>query len=172
VRRFFAHCESFAVRMGSLECRFRGHFWPIAVIVMGLLVCWQHGRLGSRTLMNAHFDDHHFPVQAAELIVQRGIRDPIFSPDTWGGYLIYRLYPQTQVFVDDRHDFYGTEFLKDYLKTIQVAPDWDAMLNKRWVRWVLVPSESSLANMLKVTGQWTVIHEDETSVLFQLNTPI
>jgi hypothetical protein len=26
--------------------------------------------------------------------------------------------------------------------------------------------------MLKVTGQWTVIHEDETAVLFQRNTPI
>ena len=172
VRRFFARCESFAARMGSIECQFRGHIWPIAAIVIGLLICWQHGRLGSRTLMNARFDDHHFPTQAAELIVQRGIRDPIFSPDTWGGYLIYRLYPQTKVFVDDRHDFYGAEFLKDYLKTIQVAPDWDAMLNNRRVNWVLVPSESSPANMLKVTGQWTVIHEDETAVLFQRNTPI
>jgi hypothetical protein len=46
------------------------------------------------------------------------------------------------------------------------------MLNNRRVNWVLVPSESSLANMLKVTGQWTVIHEDETAVLFQRNTPI
>jgi hypothetical protein len=172
VRRFFARCESFASRMGSMECQFRGHIWPIAAIIIGLLICWQHGRLGSRTVMNARFDDRHFPTQAAELILQRGILDPIFCPDTWGGYLIYRLYPQTKVFVDDRHDFYGVEFLKDYLKTIGVTPDWDAMLNKRRVNWVLVPSESSLANMLKVTGQWTVIHEDETSVLFQRNTTI
>jgi hypothetical protein len=172
VRNLFARCESFASRMSSIEWQFRGHLCPTAAVVLGLLVCWQQGKLGSRTLMNAHFDDHHFPVQAAELIAQRGIRDPIFCPDTWGGYLIYRLSPQTKVFVDDRHDFYGAEFLKDYLKTIGVAPDWDAMLNNRRVNRVLVPSESSLANMLKVTGQWTVIHENETAVLFQRNTPI
>jgi hypothetical protein len=172
VRNFFARCESFASRMSSIEWQFRGHLWPTAAVVLGLLICWQQGKLGSRTLINAHFDDYHFPVQAAELIVQRGIRDPIFCPDTWGGYLIYRLYPQTKVFVDDRHDFYGAEFLKDYLKTIGVAPDWDAMLNNRRVNWVLVPSESSLANMLRVTGQWTVTHEDETAALFQRTVPI
>jgi len=58
------------------------------------------------------------------------------------------------------------------LKTIGVAPDWDAMLNNRRVNWVLVPSESSLANMLRVTGQWTVTHEDETAALFQRTVPI
>lgn len=172
MRVFFAHSESFASRMVNVEGQFRGHLWPMAAIILGLLVCWQHGRLGSRMLMNAHFDDHHFPVQAAELIGRRGIREPIFSPDTWGGYLIYRLYPQIKVFVDDRHDFYGDEFLKDYLKAIRVTPDWDKVLNQRRVNWVLVPSESSLANMLKVTGQWTVIYEDDTAALFRRTQPI
>ena len=172
VRAFFARCESFASRMGLAEQQFRSHLWPAAAIIVGLWVCWQHGTLGSSTLMNAHFDDRHFPVQAAELIAEREIHEPIFSPDTWGGYLVYRLYPQTKVFVDDRHDFYGAEFFKQYLKAIRVTPDWDGLLNQRRVNWVLVPSESSLANMLKVTGRWTVVHEDETAVLFQRSEPI
>ena len=50
------------------------------------------------------------------MIAQRDIREPIFCPDLWGGYLIYRLYPQTEVLVDDRHDLYGDQFFKDYLK--------------------------------------------------------
>jgi hypothetical protein len=158
--------------MGNLEQGFRGQLWPIAAVILGLIVCLQHGRLGSRQLMDTHFDAKHFPVQAAELITRRDIREPIFSPDNWGGYLIYRLYPQTKVFVDDRHDFYGAEFLKNYLQAVRVAPDWEKMLNEDRVNWVLVPSESSLANMLKITGRWTVIHEDGTAVLFQRTKPI
>jgi uncharacterized MAPEG superfamily protein len=171
-RRFFARCEAFASRMGLVEQQFRGHFWPVTAIFLGLLICGRHGRVGSHTLINAHFDDQRFPVQAVNLIDQHGIREPIFSPDTWGGYLIYRLYPQNRVFVDDRHDFYGADYLKDYLKAILLTPDWDHMLSKRRVNWVLMPSGSPLSNMLQLTGQWTVIHEDPTAVLFRRTKPI
>jgi hypothetical protein len=170
LRAFFSRCESFTSRMGSLELRFRGHLWPVAAVVFGLFVCLQHGKFGSRQLMNAHFDPKHFPVQAAEAIAQRGIDEPIFGPDSWGGYLIYRLYPQTRVFVDDRHDFYGEQFLKQYLKAIRVAPDWDKVLNEMHVNWVLVPTGSSLANMLKETSGWAVIYQDGTAMLFRRTT--
>ena len=166
LRAFFSRCESFTSRMGNMELRFRGHLWPVAAMLLGLFVCVQQGRLGSRQLIDAHFDSKRFPVQAAEVIAQRGIREPIFTPDSWGGYLIYR-YPQTKVFVDDRHDLYGDRFLKDYLKVIRVAPDWDKVLNEKHVDWVLVPAGSSLANILRETSQWTVIHEDGAAVLFQ-----
>ena len=66
-----------------------------------------------------------------------GIDQPIFAPDSWGGYLIYRLYPENRVFVDDRHDFYGVDFLRDYLKAIRLTPDWDKFLNEKHVNWAL-----------------------------------
>jgi len=166
LRAFFSRCESFTSRMGSMDLRLRGHIWPVAALILGLLVCVQHGRLGSHQFMDARFDAKRFPVQAAEVIAQRGIAEPIFAPDSWGGYLIYRLYPQTRVFVDDRHDLYGAQFLKDYLKVIRVAPDWDKVLNEKRVDWVLVPAGSSLANILRETSQWTVTYEDSTAVLF------
>jgi len=166
LRAFFSRCELFTSRMGSMELRFRGHGWPVAAVIFGLFVCVQHGRLGYLQLMDARFDAKRFPVQAAEVIAQRGIAEPIFSPDSWGGYLIYRLYPQTRVFVDDRHDLYGEQFLKGYLKVIRVAPDWDKVLNEKRMNWVLVPAGSSLANILKETSQWTVTYEDSVAVLF------
>src|SRR5436309_11073333 len=116
--------------------------------------------------MDAHFDAARFPVQASEVIAQRGIREPVFAPDSWGGYLIYRLYPQTKVFVDDRHDLYGEEFLKDYLKAVRITPDWDKFLHEKHVNWALVPAESPLANMLAQTSLWTVAYGDSTAVLF------
>ena len=159
--------SAFASRMTKMELRFRGHLWPALSVILGLVVCMQHGRLGARQVMDAHFDLKRFPVQAVEAIGQRGIEEPIFAPDYWGGYLIYRFFPDARVFVDDRHDLYGQQFLKEYLKVMHVQPDWEKFLSERKVHWVLAPAEGSLANILKETPAWKVIYEDSTSILLQ-----
>ncbi len=167
LREWFTRWQSFGERMGRTEVHFRGHVWPLVAVVAGLLTCTQQGRLGAYQWMDAHFDAKRFPVQAADAIAQRDLREPIFAPDSWGGYLIYRLYPQDEVFVDDRHDFYGEEFLKDYLQTVRLTPDWEKFLSEKKVNWVLVPAESSLASMLEQTSQWSVAYQDGTAVLLQ-----
>jgi hypothetical protein len=167
LRALVSHWQGFTGRVGQVELRFRYHLWPVAAVGLGLLVCAQQGRLGATQWMNAHFDSKQLPVQATGAIVQRGLREPIFAPDSWGGYLIYRLYPQNKVFVDDRHDFYGEDFLRDYLKAIRLTPDWDKFLNEKQVNWALLPAGSSLANMLEETAQWSVAYRDETAVLLE-----
>ena len=167
LRGLMSRANAFASRMTDMETRFRGHLWPALAVLVGFLVCIQHGRLGTRQVMDAQFDAKRFPVQAVEVIAQRGIEEPIFAPDYWGGYLIYRFFPEARVFVDDRHDLYGERFLKDYLKVMQVQPDWEKFLNERRVQWVLAPAQGSLANILKETPDWKVTYEDNTAVLFQ-----
>ena len=167
LRAFLSRWRAFTGRVGQVELGFRGHVWPVAAVFLGLMVCAHQGKLGSTQWINAHFDPEHLPVQAAEAIVQRGLREPIFAPDSWGGYLIYRLYPQYKVFVDDRHDFYGEDFLRDYLKTIRLTPEWDKFLNEKHVNWALLPTGSSLANMLEETAQWNVVYRDGTAVLLE-----
>lgn len=164
---FLSRWHSLTARIGNMELGFRGHLWPVAAVLFGVLACAQQGRIGSRRWMNAGFDPGHLPLQSAEVIVQRGVREPVFCQDSWGGYLIYRLYPQNKVFVDDRHDLYGEEFLKDYLKAIRVAPEWDKFLSEKRVNWALLPAESSLANMLKETSKWDLVYRDKISVLLE-----
>lgn len=171
-RQFFARFESFAFRMGNLESRLEGHLWPLAAILAGVIVCAHQGRIGTRQVFDAHFDPKRFPVHAVDAIEKRAIREPIFSLDSWGGYFIYRLYPETRVFIDDRHDLYGAQFLKEYLKAIRLTPDWDTMLNSRRVNWVLVPAESSLANILIETQGWKTEYEDKVSILVRRTNPL
>jgi hypothetical protein len=167
LRDFLSRWVSFTSRVGRVELGFRAHLWPITAVVLGLFVCGQGGKAASPPWMDAHFDPGHFPVRATDVIVQRGLHEAIFAPDLWGGYLIYRLYPQNKVFVDDRHDLYGEEFLKEYLKAIRLTPDWEGFLKEKKVNWALLPSESSLANMLEETSQWNLVYRDETSVLLE-----
>jgi hypothetical protein len=159
--------NGFGMRMEKLEEDLRGHLWMVLVLALGLWTCMLGGRLGSTQLINAYFDDKRFPVEAVEVIASRSIREPIFCPDQWGGYLIYRLYPQTKVLVDDRHDLYGDKFFKDYLRVVFVQHDWNKVLDEKHVNWVLVQKDSSLGTILGQTPGWTLIHEDGTAVLFQ-----
>jgi hypothetical protein len=159
--------QAITSRARQVELGFRAHGWPIAAFILGLLVCGHQGKVGDRQWMDAHFDAGHFPVQASDAILDRGLHEPIFAPDSWGGYLIYRLYPENKVFVDDRHDLYGEEFLRDYLKAIRLTSDWNVFLNDKKVNWALLPAESSLANMLEETSQWKIVYRDGTAVLLQ-----
>jgi hypothetical protein len=167
LRGFLSRWLLFTSRAGRVELGFRVHLWPLAAVVIGMLVCAQPGKPGTRVWRDAHFDAGHFPVQAGEVIVQRGIHEPIFAPDSWGGYLIYRLYPRNKVFVDDRHDLYGEEFLREYLKAIRLTPDWNGFLDEKKVNWALLPAESSLANMMEATAQWNLVYRDGVSVLLE-----
>ena len=166
LRGFFFWLDSFATRMGKMELQLGGHVWLVLVFVLGLWACANHGRIGSAQLINSYFDDQRFPVQAAEVIAQRRIREPIFSLDYWGGYLIYRLYPETRVVLDDRHDLYGDQFFKDFLKVLYIQPGWDKVLEEQHVDWVLMPAQSTLATMLRVTPQWNLVYEDKVAALF------
>jgi hypothetical protein len=171
LRALFSWLHSFSMRMEKLEISFQGHVLLVLVFGLGLWACVHGGRLGSTQLLNAYFDDKRFPVEAAAVIAQRDIREPIFCPDQWGGYLIYRLYPQTKVLVDDRHDLYGDEFFQDYLKIVFVQPDWSKLLDEKHVDWVLMQKNSSLGTILGQTVGWKLIDEDGTAVMFHREGP-
>ncbi|HEV8046095.1 MAG TPA: hypothetical protein VGP35_00085, partial [Terriglobales bacterium] len=78
LRAALSRLQSFGARMEKLELDFRGHVWLIIAFIVGIWACMNSGRLGSKQLINAHFDDKRFPVEATEVIVQDDIREPVF----------------------------------------------------------------------------------------------
>jgi hypothetical protein len=167
LRALFSRLQNFGLRMEKLELHLQGHVWMVLVFVVGLWACMHGGKIGSSQLISAYFDDKRFPVEAAAVIADREIREPIFCPDQWGGYLIYRLYPQIKVLVDDRHDLYGDQFFKNYLKVIFIQQGWEKVLDEERANWVLVEKDSSLGTILGQTPRWKLVHGDGTAVLFQ-----
>jgi len=134
------------------------------VIIFGVVA--NGCKIQSTQLMNAHFDSQRFPVAAVTFLEQSGAREPVLGPDYWGGYLIYRIYPRILVAVDDRHDLYGEEFLKSYLKLVKVEPGWEDLLTNYNIHCVLLPRGSAPANMLAETAEWKLIYEDEVAAIF------
>ena len=154
----------FLKRMTAFQSRLRGHCWPILAIITTFLVAANGGRIGSNQLMNAHFDPNRMPVAAVDYLEQHELKSPVLSPDFWGGYLIYRLYPGTRVVVDDRHDLYGADFFQSYLKLMHGEPGWQDFLRDHPAECALLPKSSPLATPLQQTG-WIAIYQDDTAIL-------
>jgi len=165
--RFGHSSKSFLNRMKSIELGLHGHVWPIAAVLLALWIAVRGGGLGGSQLMNSHFDAKRFPVAAVDYLQKRSAPGPVLSPDIWEGYLIYRLYPQTKVVVDDRHDLYGEEFLKSYLKLVHVEPGWREFLRQHPANHIVVPRESPLAGVLGETREWRRVYIDEVSMVFE-----
>jgi len=156
----------FLQRMLVIELSLRGHLWPIAAIALSCWIAAHGGKLGARTVMDAHFSEKRFPVAAVNYLEAHDVPGPLVSLDSWGGYLIYRLYPRVRMVVDDRHDFYGEDFIKSYLKMVHVEPGWEEFLRQHPARCVLMPKDSALANILLQAQGWQLIYKDEVAAAF------
>jgi hypothetical protein len=157
---------SFFNKMTALEAKFHGHVWPIIAIVATLAIAVYGGRVGSNLWMDAHFSSKRMPVDAVTYMDKHAAHGPVLSPDYWGGYLIYRLYPKWQVVVDDRHDLYGEDFLKDYLKMVHGEKGWDRFLHTHVAACLLLPRDAALTNLIFLTKGWKEIYADDVAVAF------
>ncbi len=173
LRNGAARISSFSGRMGSQEMELRGHLWPVVSVALAFAICLQGGWLGSRQLIHARFDPQKMPVAAVNFLERKAEgrklnSDPVFSTDAWGGYLIYVMYPDRKVVVDDRHDLYGSDRIRQYLILTQAEPGWQSVLEQWQIRTALLPTGSTLANLLRELPQdWRVAYEDKVAVVFE-----
>jgi hypothetical protein len=168
VRGWVGRIRSFSERMCAQEFELHGHLWPVVAVIAALVVCLQGGRLGSRQLIQARFDPQKLPVAAVTNLQQGKSTEPVFSTDAWGGYLIYRLYPERKVMVDDRHDLYGSGRVREYLTLVQGEPGWEKVLENWPIKTALLPARSTLANLLRELPQeWRLVYEDKVAVVFK-----
>src|SRR6202162_855242 len=178
VRRCTVRISSFSDRMGAQEMQLRGHLWPVLSVAFAFAICLHGGWLGSRQLIQAEFDPKKMPVAAVTFLQKefegkQPSTEPVFSTDAWGGYLIYRMnpgrmYPSRKVVVDDRHDLYGSGRIRQYLILTQAEPGWKSVLEQWQIRTALLPTDSTLANLLReLPRDWRVAYEDRVAVVFE-----
>lgn len=166
LRGIIAAEQSISGNMAGLERQFRGHAWSIIAIIAAAALVLNGGRMFSHQVMTSRFDKKILPVEAGEFIAQKGIRDHLFSTDSWSSYLIYRLYPEFKVYFDDRHDFYGETFVKECAKAYQGTQQWREPLDRYQVQWVLMPPDSALSSLLRDEQGWRVEYDDGVAILF------
>jgi hypothetical protein len=108
----------------------------------------------------------HFPAGAAAFLAANPPDQPIFNHYDWGGYLIWRLYPRTRVFIDGRADLYGDAIFQEFMQTYLLTKDWQQTLRRWQIGTVIVPPDSALASGLRNDPGWSVRYEDRRAVIF------
>ncbi len=106
-----------------------------------------------------------FPARAVAFLQAHPPSGPIFNHYDWGGYLIWKLYPSTPVFIDGRADLYGEQFLKHFADTYQLKDDWQQPFQRWNIETVLVPPDSALATGLRSAPGWIVSYEDAQAIV-------
>ena len=107
----------------------------------------------------------HFPARAVAFLQNHPPSGRIFNHYDWGGYLIWKLYPSTPVFIDGRADLYGQQLFDQFAETYQFKGEWQQPFRRWSIDTVIVPSDSALATGLRSSPGWTVSYEDPQAVV-------
>jgi hypothetical protein len=120
--------------------------------------------LGILKFSQPAFPADQFPVAASVAVEKLPASARVFSSDKFGGYLIYRFAGERKVFFDGRSDFYGVDFLRQYVQINQLRPGWRAQFDRWNFTHALVSPQAPLAEALQSDG-WRELYRDKVAVL-------
>jgi hypothetical protein len=95
----------------------------------------------------------------------------LFNQVPWGGYILYREWPQYKVFIDGQTEFYGPALTEEYASVAALQGDWQAILEKYEIEWSIVPTNSGLARLADSSPEWRVLYQDDTATILRRNNP-
>ena len=108
-----------------------------------------------------------YPVGAVHYLRAHPVDSGMFNNDHWGGFLIWSLGPQHQVFIDGRLDIYEyAGVLADYISIARADQSTFVLFQKYGIRACLLPREGPLVTKLATSSDWEKAYEDDRSVIF------
>lgn len=146
----------------EMEASCNMHLMPILTIVILVTACFTGGRLFGADVVTADWNPKTKPTTTMEAM--KSLPETAgFNLDNWGGYITLKT--GRRVFIDDRLDFYGNEFFRDYGRMVEVRPQWDKLLDKYKIGWILMPRQATVVAALKQNPDWVVHAEDPAATL-------
>lgn len=123
-------------------------------------------RIGASVRNQGPTESEVFPAAAVDFMLKEKPPQPIYNEYAWGGYLIWRLYPEYRVNMDGRADVYGDALIEEFLAVHDGETKWREPLERQGIRTVLVKPEVPLASLLRQDTEWQNVFEDKGSVIF------
>src|ERR1700676_623305 len=147
---------------------FRPSFNLAVVILIALftLVKW----VSLTRSQDAH-EAEQYPQRAVAFLQASSQPRRIFVYYDWGGYAIWKLYPEYRVFVDGRADLYGDSLLRQFKTAIQLRTGWRDVLDSWKVEAVLVPPSCALAQALLLDANWHTAFSDSKAIILLRTHP-
>jgi hypothetical protein len=156
-----------------LAKRFEGRQAPMTpvktlvnvALLAGFLV-FTIARVRHLTLEQPSAEAKELPEAAVSFIASHRPPAPILNHYNWGGYFIWRLYPEYRVYIDGRADLYGDAFMDDLATTYYLRGDsWRRSFEKWGIRTVVLPPDAPLVTALRGLPDWETVYSDSHAVV-------
>ena len=149
----------------SLEAQLRGRVWPIAACIILTALLASGVKLDSAR-QGYHFNLEEYPVDAVNWLEDNPQQGHMFNYFAWGGYLIYRMWPDYQVFLDGQM-IYIEPLVRDYEQVLHADPGWEKTVDQYDIQWILVPVNERIVLTLLENPKWQMLYEDQTAIIFR-----
>ena len=145
----------------GVEKNLRGVFYPLLAITLLASVALHQPQSNDIN----QFNPKRFPVKAIDWMEANPQSGRMFNNFIWGGYILYRMWPQQLVFIDGQTDFYGEALAREYVQVMSLQDDWEEILEKYEVSWVIVQSDKPLVSALHEQLHWKLVYQDDTAAI-------
>ncbi len=144
----------------------RGWLWSIGFAIF-LILSQAQGKTVDVLNQGNQFSPDSFPINAIEYLEETGLpTGNVFNEFGWGGYLLYRLWPDNLVFIDGQTDFYGEKLTSIHQQTIMGQGDWQLTLDQYKISWVILSPNRPLEKLLSMSHSWEKIYSDSIASVF------
>jgi hypothetical protein len=134
----------------------------VLVLAIAAFVVW---RVDFVVKNQGKAEAQNFPSNAVAFLAANHPRAPILNHYNWGGYFIWKLYPQYQVFVDGRADLYGDDFLNRLADIYYIQHGWKKEFADARVCTVVLPPDAPLIVALREQTDWQTIYLDKQAAV-------
>ena len=162
---------TFRVREMAHEVRARSvsrYLLPAVITVVALIAFHGSAQLPSTAQKWVKLDGTHWPIEILpELLAiekSRPSGTPIFNDMLFGGFLIYHT-PGFRVFIDDRCELYGDEFMVKYIKAD--GSDFETWTKTYRYDLALLSPDSNYRKYFEGNPDWRVVKSGPSAVLYQ-----
>jgi hypothetical protein len=136
-----------------------------AVFLAGFLI-FLVVRVRYVTHRQAETEVKEFPAAAISFIRTQRLPAPMLNHYNWGGYFIWRLYPEYRVYIDGRADLYGDAFMDELATTYYLRGDsWRKPFERWGIRTVVLPPDAPLVTALRGLPDWETMYSDNQAVV-------
>ena len=114
-------------------------------------------------------DSTTYPVAAADwLAAHPEVGTHMYNQYGWGGYLAFRFYPQEnrRVFIFGEAALMGDPLLNQYEDVQTLRPDWEQVLDRYQVDYIVYNKGEALSNVLATQPGWKLVYEDSVAVIY------
>jgi len=154
-----------AGRFGKSQPLTRWKLLVNALILAAFLVFWGV-RIRVVLQEQPESEAKQFPARAVAFLKAHQLPQPVMNHYNWGGYFIWKLFPDYRVYIDGRADLYGDAFMEEFASAYFVkGENWRAPFVRWHIETVVLPPEAPLINALRLQPGWKEVFVDGQAVV-------